>query len=53
MVTRLGCEGAMVGNEWANSCPGCMNGFRKTLLSPFWGLISDREGSLGFELVSC
>jgi len=51
MVTRLGCEGAMVGNKWANSCPRCMNGLRKHYSHLFGGLISDREGSLGFEQV--
>ena len=28
-VASLGCERAMVGSEWANSCPGCTNGPRK------------------------
>ena len=28
-AARLGCKRAMVGIEWANSCPGCMNRPRK------------------------
>ena len=26
---RLVCKSAMVGTEWGNSCPGCMNRLRK------------------------
>ena len=28
-AARLGCKRAMVGTEWVNSCPGCMNRHRK------------------------
>ena len=29
VAARLGCQSAMVGTRWANSCPGCMNRLRK------------------------
>ena len=29
VATRLGCQSAMVGTGWANSCPGCMDRLRK------------------------
>ena len=29
VAARLGCQSAMVGTEWANSCPGCMDRLRK------------------------
>ena len=25
VAARLGCQSAMVGTGWANSCPGCMD----------------------------
>ena len=28
-AARLGCQSAMVGTGWANSCPGCMDRLRK------------------------
>ena len=29
VAARLGCQSAMVGTGWANSCPGCMDRLRK------------------------
>ena len=29
VAARLGCQSAMVGSGWANSCPGCMDRLRK------------------------
>ena len=29
VAARLGCQRAMVGTGWANSCPGCMDKLRK------------------------
>ena len=29
VAARLGCQSAMVGTRWANSCPGCMDRLRK------------------------
>ena len=29
VAARLGCQSAMVGTEWANSCPGWMDRLRK------------------------
>ena len=29
VANRLGCQSAMVGTGWANSCPGCMNRLKK------------------------
>ena len=29
VAARLGCQRAVVGTGWANSCPGCMDRFRK------------------------
>ena len=29
VAARLGCQNAMVGTRWANSCSGCMDRFRK------------------------
>ena len=29
VAARLGCQYAVVGTGWANSCPGCMERFRK------------------------
>ena len=29
VATRLGCQSAMVGTGWANSCPGGLDRFRK------------------------
>ena len=37
VAARLGCQSAMVGTRWANSCPGCMD----MLLSPCRGSQGD------------
>ena len=29
VAARLCCQSAMVGTEWSNSCPGCMDRLRK------------------------
>ena len=29
VAARLGCESAIVGTRWANSCPGCMDRLKK------------------------
>ena len=29
VAARLGCQSAMVGTGWVNSCPGCMDRLRK------------------------
>ena len=29
VAARLGCQSAVVGTGWANSCPGCMDRLRK------------------------
>ena len=29
VAARLGCQCAMVGTGWTNSCPGCMDRLRK------------------------
>ena len=29
VAARLGCQNAMVGTVWANSCPGCVDRLRK------------------------
>ena len=29
VAARLGCQYAMAGTGWANSCPGCMDRLRK------------------------
>ena len=29
VAARLGCQSAMVGTGWANSCPSCMDRLRK------------------------
>ena len=29
VAAKFGCQSAMVGSEWANSCPGCMDRLRK------------------------
>ena len=31
-AARLGCEEALVGSGWANSCPGCMKGLENATL---------------------
>ena len=33
VAAGLGCESAMVGTVWANSCPGCMSGFQNATLT--------------------
>ena len=29
VAARLGCQSAIYGTGWANSCPGCMDRLRK------------------------
>ena len=29
VAARLGCQSAVVGTRWANSCPGCIDRLRK------------------------
>ena len=29
VAARLGCQSAMIGTRWANSCPSCMDRLRK------------------------
>ena len=48
VAARLGCQSAMVGTRWANSCPGCMDRLRKRYSHL---VISGREGCLGPERV--
>ena len=50
-VARLGCKGAIVVTEWANSRPGCMNMLRKCNSHPLGDFIFGREGLLGSEQV--
>ena len=37
VAARLGCQSAIVGTEWANSCPGCMDRLRKRRSHLAWG----------------
>ena len=52
VAARFGCQSAMVGTGWANSCPGCMERLGKCYshLVYRW-LISGRKGCLGSERV--
>ena len=52
MVTaRLGCQSAMVGTRWANSCPGCIGRLRKRYSNPVGG--SFLVGKAAWALSEC
>ena len=51
VAARLGCQSAMVGTGWANSCPGCMDRLRKRYFHLVEGSFFGREGCLGSERV--
>ena len=48
-AARLSYEKAMVGTDWANSCPGCMNRHRKHYSHLVGGVVSGREGFLALS----
>lgn len=48
VAAKLGCKEAMIGSEWVNSHPGCMNRQRKCY-SHLLGVHSRQERLLGFE----
>ena len=51
VAARLSFERAMVGTEWATSCPDCMDRLRKHYSHLVGGLVSGKEGSLSSEWV--
>ena len=51
VATRLGCQSAMVGTWWANSCPGCVDRLRKRYSHLVGGLFL--AGKAAWALSGC
>ena len=51
VAARLGCQNAMVGTGWANSCPGCMDRLRKHYSHLVGGLFL--AGKVAWTLSGC
>ena len=51
VAVRLGCQSAMVGTVWVNSCPGCMDRLRKHYSQLLRG--SFLAGKAAWALSSC